>query len=1516
MGKKRLTEEINNKFDPVEFERFQMEHPLTTGTPEQQQEEDRLFEATQPFNIPGFEPEKYTKYLGDTFNPFDPTIDEQRTRTQPAAAKFLGFLNQAIIGEVVGGSIEGIGYLGELFRNTKQVAEEEGRFGNFVSELGQKLREFTQEATPIYDLHPGEFKPSSFSWWMKNGVSIASTFSLMLPAAGAMRALSYAGKAAKVAKIGKLLNLSDDVIGGISKGANVLGQASFSRHMENMMEAGQTFTTQLDKYRNSGLSEVEARSEAAKSASQVYNRNWALLGQDILQYSLLLGKTKALTKAKATGIVDDVGKKTAAALRKADLTAPTKAKQFSKGALGTLATAITEGSEEAYQYVVGQEAEYLSDYKLGFKGKEKSKFSDRLGEYIKDGEFWTSSFFGAFGGAVFSTAGPALQKWVNKAGITEDDIRAMEVGKRQAKIQHYNEMKIEALESNNLAQIDKINDYLKSDLMTEAAMYGNLGNVIETFENFANMTPEQFKKQFPEYKDTEITPEFIKEKSAEYVTDAKNFQKIFEKTSTEQTSPDLKRLLSHKKFIASKLDQKVGKINTEINDIRRGIPLISEMSGYGNELLDLSVEIASLKQAIKGSETYIKEVKDDTSKGNVEKSKKILEADLKEAETKLAKHKENDNRSAKQKRTDTDILGNTPELQQLTSLNTTKVFTIKGLRDLQREIKEVEADPKGAQQNINVERSKDLIDKQTDPKKLAESMEDLDATDGIDDLLGKKGVTVINEAAKKKLVELEKEQQDAFDNTVKQLIEDDVSPEDIEKVINDSKLQLSPELHKEYIAHRNTYTQRQIDKAEAEKVKQAEAEKNAKQQKLFDEQEQAKTDLEKSKGQINNGEKPVSIFTKGNNVTINYKKVSDQKKASEGKQGVVEGFTEKGLVRVRLNDGKLIQISEKNLEHIIDEGVFDETDETKEADLVGFHDELNLIDETEDDVDNVDDPFVQPSVTHTLTPITDIGVDYGTSSPQDKIYVESNGKLVPSKVPKNTINGQSDGMEFHQKSNPAVGIGTELEVRIVQNDAVKSDPTMSTPLYIYYKDTPIGILNSSKNKNEYERILTKLQEGKKVFITISDKTFGYQNNMLKIENGKIVNHFVSINSLRERHSNNDKGVWSVQDKPLTFIMVGGTQHELTLQMTNNKDAATNMPIFADTIPLEGKTRGQLYVITTNVKGQNTALALSTATLSNTAIDKVVQEIKDNNLNLASEIVANSKVESETDVLENAVKGRTRNDSALLMFSGEYIYYYSPTLKQHIKVKAEAIGQSMIERKQKNNFISILESETEDGRIFNWVVKDKQMIESLDLEADFRAFLTNKKYQINFTQLKLNGPYVSKVTGKEYDTYLDYLDSDNENVERTGASSDSKQAILAVDIYNDNGSAFHSSKLTFGSMRVEGETEVDNTEAIFADNPEVINQLPITEPKAQSGLVDPSLKRKANKTSKFKPIKVDLTEPIETDEVKKYINTLSDEEKSLLLQHTNLKSLDDVSAQFGNIPDVEKIKTIERLIKCG
>lgn len=338
-------------------------------------------------------------------------IEQNRANQQSGLDQFGNFLAQAVVGEIIGGSIEGLGYLFELDSVANIIQGEEADWGNWMTELGQGIREGVAENTQIHQ-DPSKqgqgmlVSMTDSGWWAQNSVSVASTLSLMIPSMAATRGMSLLGKG--MSKGLRTIKGMEKVMDGMKMSERAkwmtegLSQAVVSRNIENFMEGHGTYEdvyntriNQENPATGKPYTEEEARKEASKAAAENYRDGWAMLLQDIPQY-LALGRVFNPVTAKLEGGLSEAVQK------------GMKLSKRQQAAASGLYTFGSEGFEESYQYIIAERAKLRSDLRSGLINQEQ--YDKKMSEAYGSDEMKTSAFFGGLGGNVFKAAGRGVSK--------------------------------------------------------------------------------------------------------------------------------------------------------------------------------------------------------------------------------------------------------------------------------------------------------------------------------------------------------------------------------------------------------------------------------------------------------------------------------------------------------------------------------------------------------------------------------------------------------------------------------------------------------------------------------------------------------------------------------------------------------------------------------------------------------------------------------------------------------------------------------------------------------------------------------------------------------------------------------------------------------------------------------------------------------------------------------------------------------------------------------------------------
>lgn len=415
------------------------------------------------------EARKYEKY-GINWNAKEAangSLDVQLADAQSNWAKLGNALAQTVVSEIGLGTMLGIS---DLFDAIGQaIGKSDHDYNNPVSaKLEEWQDKFNNEVAPIYSRPGSGFgNGTDFGWWMQNIPSIASSLTLLIPAAGATKALSLIGKgiakgtkaatkwAARAARLeriqkaGHAIPLSSRAIETGKLFAKNATTAALSRTMENYQEARQVYNDMyvdvLDSLNNmndedynsfisrnpntfkdvdtSNKDEV-AKAVARKSSDMTFKADYANTVFDIIQlYALRNVAFHGFRNSKVSAAARRLDKNARRFAGKYNTIAELE-EQVSKQSLGrkitdklgdflyagrtVIAAQASEGVEEAVNYIAQQEGMNVGKTMVAMEAN--SVFSNRLNQYIKNPELWESAFWGVAGGIVFQGAGSGLAR--------------------------------------------------------------------------------------------------------------------------------------------------------------------------------------------------------------------------------------------------------------------------------------------------------------------------------------------------------------------------------------------------------------------------------------------------------------------------------------------------------------------------------------------------------------------------------------------------------------------------------------------------------------------------------------------------------------------------------------------------------------------------------------------------------------------------------------------------------------------------------------------------------------------------------------------------------------------------------------------------------------------------------------------------------------------------------------------------------------------------------------------------
>lgn len=512
----------------------------------------------------------------------DGGLDERRANLQPWTDQAANAISQAVVGEIIGGTIEGFGYMLDVGSIFDLIRGEETDFGNFLTDFGQSIREDTEENMRIYQDPNAQGMDKAYDpgWWFSNSVSVASTVSMMMPSMAATRALSFIGKGIKASnKISKGLQATRKLAGlGKEMGAkgkwmaDGLSQAVISRNIENWMEAHGTFEglkqerlTQVNPKTGVNFTDEEATKDASEAAAENYRNGWAMLLQDIPQY-LALGKVFNPVTRKMEGAISSAAKK--------GITGNMKPWQR-KVAVGA-GTFLSEGGEESYQFLISEKAKLSSDLKAGLISEKeyKQKIKDAFGSE----EMNTSAFFGGLGGNVFQFAGKGVGQVFKSKDRKEYEknigqVYEAQIKRKATQISSMQQELARADQDGRASDRKEVIDNYMMHMVGESLENDKYEQFYETIEGMANMSEEDKANYTELTQGSEFSNELAKEYTPDILKRAEEMRNIYlkhrSKNSSAQVSSKLARLeVDNQRWAEKKSEntKKINKIKESISD--------------------------------------------------------------------------------------------------------------------------------------------------------------------------------------------------------------------------------------------------------------------------------------------------------------------------------------------------------------------------------------------------------------------------------------------------------------------------------------------------------------------------------------------------------------------------------------------------------------------------------------------------------------------------------------------------------------------------------------------------------------------------------------------------------------------------------------------------------------------------------------------------------------------------------------------------------------------------------------
>lgn len=407
--------------------------------------------------------DKYIKYnvpLGNNINYDD--IQAQLANNQSRFEKLANSSMQMLVNEIVYGTLLGFtnGYdaVANLFN------KEENDFSSEASKILIEAQDKLRETYDIFRRNPDKaFDVLDLGWWAEQQVNIASSLSLLLPAAGETKAISLIGKGLKLDK------LSYNVLNSISKAGQRASKtnkllfrprvweneiesflstgttAFLSRTAENYQEAQETkkavYSSALSALNNYSDEEKDnffkrnpdmigksnediANHISNLAAGNTMRQDYWMLLMDFLEYKSLddivkkgfRGNSSAVNRIQTRNLRRQLAEGENAALESEGFLARGKeaivhAAKNPKELLSSIP--FNESIEEGFQGITQEKSKEYSNLYINPNTTLKP-----LTEYLIDPHILEQAFWGVLGGAIFQASGKGFHTLKDNALIS------------------------------------------------------------------------------------------------------------------------------------------------------------------------------------------------------------------------------------------------------------------------------------------------------------------------------------------------------------------------------------------------------------------------------------------------------------------------------------------------------------------------------------------------------------------------------------------------------------------------------------------------------------------------------------------------------------------------------------------------------------------------------------------------------------------------------------------------------------------------------------------------------------------------------------------------------------------------------------------------------------------------------------------------------------------------------------------------------------------------------------------
>jgi hypothetical protein len=437
-----------------------------------------------------------------------------------------------------------------------------------------------------------------------------------------------------------------------------------------------------------------------------------------------------------------------------------------------------------------------------------------------------------------------------------------------------------------------------------------------------------------------------------------------------------------------------------------------------------------------------------------------------------------------------------------------------------------------------------------------------------------------------------------------------------------------------------------------------------------------------------------------------------------------------------------------------------------------------------------------------------------------KIIVSEDGSILSSKMVVQMDANNNPILIFSENisdPNNTVKIGDDVEFVVDENtdwwqknkDKYPVDEHwMQVPIFVRHNGVNIALLAGTTDKNQTDRKLIFDNKNGKPTATVKGKLISDSNISNAVTevtqpdgSVKTEKHFYDPTQLIQQG-----GIGIVTTLGVTPFFGKFTDEELVaISQIRIVDPKTEKPTLI---------KGQIIIIGKNPLGKPKAFAAATKSMDEYGLTAILNSIKEGAFENVPQILGTNLILDEFIAAEQESYDEIKNNNIKdliyleVLGSGELLFtFYSESAKSLIRVSASNIQTALNTENDSNvefSFVDFKQSEKEGIEGYDIVISERKDHKSFKKEImnEFRTAVLKKKYQVSKDLLSQEGKYVSKITGIEYDSYVDYLASSQEFSEPR-AEGLGHNSILFTDIaLSASGSAFNNIGLDLGNLRIQ------------------------------------------------------------------------------------------------------------------